>query len=75
MKYVIGFLVALGLIVAVSAAVSAVNVVVVDAPQHPGTLKVEQLPAQPSLKVVSGESIVNEDGTVNWQPAGGLKLQ
>lgn len=72
MKYIIAVLIALAIFILALGAVSAVNVVVVDTPQYTGTLRVEPLPAQPSLKVVNGESIVYEDGTVNWQPAGGL---
>lgn len=75
MKYIIAVLIALAIFILALGAVSAVNVVVIDTPQYTGTLRVEPLPAQPSLKVVNGESIVYEDGTVNWQPAGSLKLQ
>ena len=70
MKYIIGVLIALGIFILAISAVSAVNVVVVDTPPYTGTLKVEPIPAQPSLKVVSGESIVNADGSVIFQPAG-----
>lgn len=70
MKYFIGFLIALALIVLTVGAVSAVNVVVVDTPPYTGTLKVEPIPAQPELKVVQGESVVNTNGSVIWQPAG-----
>jgi hypothetical protein len=69
-KYIIGVLIALAIFILALGAVSAVNVVVVDTPPYTGTLKVEPLPTQPSLKVVNGESIVNADGSVVWQPAG-----
>jgi hypothetical protein len=74
-KYLIGFLILWALLFTVLSVASAANVVVVDTPEYTGTLKVEALPAQPSLQVVDGESVVYEDGSVNWQPAGGLKLQ
>lgn len=70
MKYIIGLLIALALFMLAVSAVSAVNVVVVDTPTYDGTLKVEPIPTQPSLKVVSGESQVNADGSVIFQPAG-----
>lgn len=72
MKYIIAVVLAIAIFIIALGAVSAVNVVVVDTPQYTGTLKVEPLPAQPSLKVVNGESVVNADGSVNWQPAGRL---
>lgn len=74
-RFIIAFLVVWALLFLAFSVASAVNVVVVDTPEYTGTLRVEPLLAQPSLKVVNGESEVFEDGTVNWQPAGGLKLQ
>jgi hypothetical protein len=74
-RFIIAFLVVWALLFLAFSVASAINVVVVDTPTYTGTLKVEPIPAQPSLRVVNGESVVNADGTVNWQPAGGLKLQ
>jgi hypothetical protein len=60
------------LLLLIASVAKAVNVVVVDTPTYSGTLKVEALPARPELKVAPGESIVNTNGSVNWQPAGSL---
>lgn len=69
MKFLLATILVTAVVAGTSQAVTVKN-------QEPaGTLTVQPLPAQPDLKVVDGTSIVNTDGSVNWQPAGNSKLQ